>query len=85
MLSINSEIYEKSLWVDWKFSDKSLSTKLCGFIKHHFTQNPYSDLPKNWWTWLDSSGVKGTVTVLTDFSIVYRCLPPDTLTVLSHQ
>ena len=78
LLPIITKIFERVLFEQIeKFSEKTLSPKLCGFRKGHSTEHALLNILKNWEKTLDKSGVIGTV--LMDLSMAYDCLPHDLL------
>ena len=78
LLPIISKIFERVLFEQIeKFSEKILSSKLCGFRKGHSTQHALLNLLKNWQKTLDKSGVLRTV--LMDLSKACDCLQHDLL------
>ena len=80
LLPMISKIFERVLFPQIeKFSEKILSSKLCGFRKGHSTQHALLILLKNWQKTLDKFGVIGTV--LMDLSRAYDCLPHNLLKV----
>ena len=69
-----SKAYEKLIYQQLNtFFENKLSPLLCGFRSSYSTQHKLLNLINNWHSCLDNSGV--VITILTDLSKVFYCLP----------